>query len=175
MTTTTLAPASPPPALDLDARLALLDVIMTARLDQAAVAFEVNIAHIAAEALPETTAPLPLTPTLAPTPQLSPYSTPIAALLHRAHTYIATRGLLRGVLRDDNDVEGARCPIGAIRYEARGNRWQADDACVLLLEAIQRDFPDAETVPSWVDAQTSPAPVLLYLDRASQLAAGRGI
>lgn len=174
MTTTTLAPASPPPALDLDARLALLDAAMTVRLDEAAVAFEVNTAHIvSADPTPDVAEIVPLTPVLAPT--VSPYNTPLADLLHRAHTYIATRGLLRGALRDDNDVEGARCPVGAIRYEAGGNRWQADDACALLLEAIQRDFPSAETVPSWVDAQTSPTPVLLALGRAADIAHNRNL
>ncbi|MGW1744556.1 DUF6197 family protein [Streptomyces sp. NPDC002092] len=171
MTTTTLAPASPPPALDLDTRLALRLVDMTARLDQAAVAFEVNTAHIAAEVLPEITAPLPLTPTL--TPAFSPYSAPLADLLHRARVYIETNGWLQGGLRED--VGMRRCPLGAIRIEAAGNRHLADDACVLLLEAIQRDFPDAATVPSWNDQQTGPAPVLLYLDRAAQLAADRDL
>lgn len=171
MTTTTLAPASPPPALDLDARLALVDVEMTARLDQAAVAFEVNTAHIAgADPIPDTAEIVPLTPTLTPA---NPYTTPLAALLHRARTYIETHGWLQGGLRED--VGMRRCPLGAIRIEAPGSRHLADDASVLLLEAIQRDFPDAATVPSWNDQQTSPALVLLYLDRAAQLAADRGI
>lgn len=174
MTTTTLAPASPPQVLDLDARLALLNVEMDARLNEAALAFAVNTAHIVgADPVPEITGVVPLTPVLAPTP--SPYSTPIADLLDRARTYIETRGLLQGALRDDADVNGARCPIGAIRIEAASNRHQADDACVLLLEAIQRDFPDAETVASWNDQQTSPAPVLLYLGQAADLAHNRSI
>lgn len=172
MTTATLAQASPPPALDLDARLALVDAAMTIRLDEAAVAFEVNTAHIAgAEPVPALADVVPLTPTL--TPAASPYSTPLADLLHRARIYIETHGWLQGGLREDAGTR--RCPIGAIRIEAAGNRRLADDACVLLLEAIQRDFPDAATVPSWNDRQTGPAPVLLYLDRAAQLAADRGL
>ena len=170
MTTAALAPASPPPVLDLDARLALRLVDMDARLNEAAVAFEVNTAHIAAEVLPEITAPLPLTPTLTPA---NPYTTPLADLLHRARIYIEAHGWLQGGLRED--VGMRRCPLGAIRIEAIGDRHLADDASVLLLEAIQRDFPDAATVPSWNDQQTSPAPVLLYLDRAAQLAHSRGI
>ncbi|MGW2721412.1 DUF6197 family protein [Streptomyces sp. NPDC001492] len=171
MTTTTLAAASPPPALDIDARLALRLVDMDARLNEAAVAFEVNTAHLAgADPILDATEIIPLAPTLTPT---SPYDTPLAALLHRARIYIETHGWLQGGLRED--VGMRRCPLGAIRIEGISNRRQADDACVLLLEAIQRDFPDAETLPSWNDQQTSPAPVLLYLDRAAQLAADRGI
>lgn len=170
MTTTIHAPASPPPVLDLDARLALLDVEMDARLNEAALAFAVNTAHITG-ADPGLAAVVPLTPTL--TPAASPYDTPLASLLHRARTHIETHGWLQGGLREDHGTR--RCPIGAIRIQAASNRHQADDACALLLEAIQRDFPDTETVPSWNDRQTSPAPVLLYLDRAAQLAADSGI
>jgi hypothetical protein len=174
MTTTTLAPASPHPApeLDLDARLALRLVDMTARLSEAAVAFEVNTAYIAgADPIPAPVEVVPLTPTLTPKP--SPYSSPLADLLHRARVHIETHGWLQGGLRED--VGMRRCPIGAIRIEAAGDPHLADDACVLLLEAIHRDFPHAATIPAWNDLQTSPAPVLLYLDRAAQLAADRGI
>ena len=175
MTTTLHAPASPPPVLDLDTRLALADAAMNVRLDDASAQFAIRTAHIAgADPVPETAdvAPVvPLTPTLAPA--ANPYDTPLAALLHQARVHIETHGWLRGGLREDHGTR--RCPIGALRIEAIGNRHQADDACVLLLEAIQADFPTADTVPSWNDAQTSPAPVLLYLDRAAQLAHSRGI
>ena len=174
MTTTTLAPASPPPVLDLDARLACVDAYMTVRLDEAAVDFEIRTAHIqGADPVPDMTAlveVVPLTPTLAP--PASPYSTPIADLLHRARIRLETHGWTRGQLRDDNAEK--RCPWGAIRIEA-ASRAQADDACDLLLETIQRDFPDAESVPNWNDAQTSPAPVLLMLGKAADLAHARGI
>lgn len=170
MTTTLHAPASPPPILDLDTRLALLNVEMEARLGEAALAFAINTAHIAgadpAPGIAESVPVVPLTPTLAPA--ATPYDTPLAALLYRARVHIETHGWLQGGLREDHGTR--RCPIGAIRIEAIGRRDDADDACVLLLEAIQADFPTAETVPSWNDAQTSPAPVLLYLDRAAQLA-----
>ena len=176
MTVLALAPATPapPPQVDLETRLVLVDAAMDVLLAEAAAQFAIRTAHIDIEPAPDLADVVPLTTTLAPR-TTSPYSTPIADLLYRARTYIATRGLLQGALRDDNDVEGARCPIGAIRFEARGSRWQADDACALLLEVIQRDFPDAHTVPSWVDAQTGSAPVLLCLDRAAQLAADRGL
>ncbi|MDQ0758717.1 DUF6197 family protein [Streptomyces canus] len=174
MTTPTLIAASPHPApeLDLDTRFVLLNVEMDARLEQAAVAFEVNTAHLpGADPTPDIPDTVPLTPA----PQPSTYSTPLADLLDRARHYIATRGLLRGALRDDADVEGARCPIGAIRYEAGANRWLADDACILLLDVIQAEFADAETIPSWVDAQTSPAPVLACMNRAAELAHTRNL
>lgn len=165
MTTPTLIAASPP-ALDLDARMALLNVEMDARLDRANVAFEVNTAHIpSADPVPAITETVPLTPTLTPT---CPYSTPIAATLWRARLRIETDGWLQGARRDE---AGARCLDGAVRYEA-SSRNEAVDALVILLEAIRRDFPDADTVPSWNDAQTSPAPVLLQLGRAAELANG---
>lgn len=168
MTTHAPIAASPQPGvaapteLDLEARLALTDAIMTVRLARAAVEFGVNTAHIPVEDLAEVTAPLPLTPTLAP----APYSTPIAATLYRARQRIEQDGWCRDALYDE---EGGICPIRAIRLEA-ASRHLADDACVLLLEAIQRDFQWAETVPSWNAAQTSAAPVLLCFDRAAQLA-----
>lgn len=170
MSTPTLITASPPAPLDLDARLALRLADMTARLNEAAVAFEVNTAHIAgADPVPETTETVPLTPTLTPT--ACPYSTPIAATLWRARARIEADGWLQGARRDE---AGARCLDGAIRYEA-SSRYEAVDALVLLLEAIRRDFPSADSVPSWNDAQTSPAPVLLAIGRAAELARTRGI
>lgn len=174
MTTPTLLAASPRPAphLDLDTRFVLIGIEMDARLNAAGVRFDVNTAHLATDPMATIADVVPLTPTLAP----NPYSTPLAALLHRARTYIDTYGLHQGHLRDENGPAYgvARCLIGAIRIEA-DNQHQADDACALLLEAIQRDFPDAESVPSWNDSRTSPAPVLVALNRAADLAHARGI
>lgn len=159
------------PVLDLDARLALADATMTLRIDEAAIAFEVNTAHLpGADPIPRIadTAPLPLTPTAAP----SPYTSPIASLLHRARTRLETDGWCRDNLFDES---GAICPIRAIRLESAGDRRQADDACILLLDVIQAAFPTAETIPSWNAEQTSAAPVLLQLGRAAQHAHTRGI
>lgn len=170
MTTHAPTMASPPPAvdatvvLDFETRLALTDASMAARLDLAAIAFDVNTAHVTVPPV-EITAPLPLTPTAAPIP----YSTPIAATLHKARIRLETGGWCTGALRDE---QGARCLIGAIRTEA-DSRHQADDACVLLLEAIRRDFPTAETVPSWNDAQSDPRLPARYLDSAAALAHAR--
>ncbi|WP_322500812.1 hypothetical protein TR631_12450 [Streptomyces rochei] len=152
-----------PPVLDLDARLALADAAMTVRLGQAAVAFEVNTAHLpGADPIPHIaeTLPVPLTPAAEP----SPYRTPIADLLHRARQRIETDGWCRDAVFDES---GAVCPIRAIRLEAAGDRHLADDACVYLLDRIQADFTWAETIPSWNAAQTSAGPVLLTLDRAA--------
>ena len=164
--TATSSPVGTRPLLDLDARLALADAAMTLRLDQAAVAFEVNTAHIPAEPFDLTTA-LPLTPTIAPT--AAPYSTPIAACLQRARTRLQA-GWCTGALRGE---QGAVCVAGAIRAAAT-SRGQADDACAVLLEAIQREFT-AETVPSWNDNQTSAAAPMRLLGQAADLAASRGI
>lgn len=166
--TKTLAPVSPAPVLDFDTRLALRLADMNVRLDEAAVAFEVNTAHIpGADPIPEITAPLRLTPTAAP----SPYRTPIAATLYRARSRLEADGWCRDNLYDE---AGAICPIRAIRLEAASRR-EADDACVLLLDAIQRDFPTAETIPSWNASQTSSAPVRRAFGRAAELANSRNI
>lgn len=170
MTTTCRAPASPkaPPALDLDARLAARDAAMTVCLDVAAVAFEVRTAHIAgADPIPEITAPLRLTPAPAP----CPYRTPLAGLLWRARVRIEAGGWCKGARRDE---QGAVCLGEAIRLEAASGSEDAD-ARALLLEAIRRDFADADTIPSWQDAQKGPRFPLLYLDRAAQLAHDRGL
>jgi hypothetical protein len=173
MTTITRAPATAPeatPALDLDARMVLLNVEMDARLGRAAVAFEVNTAHIeGADPVPDIGEILPLTPTLTPA---CPYSTPLAALLHRARVHLETHGWLRGQLRDDNAEK--RCLVGAIRIEAT-NPHQADDACVLLLDAICRRFPGAESIPYWNDAQRDVGPVLRMLSEAAEAADVRGV
>jgi hypothetical protein len=160
--TITLAPATPV-ELDLDARMAVTLAEMDGRCTTAVLAVDINSAHIAVDT-PEFTVSLPLIPTLAP----SPYRTPIAGLLHRARNRIVTDGWCRDALHDD---QGAICPIRAIRLEAT-SRHEADDACVTLLESIQRTW-QAETIPSWNAAQTSAAPVLLAFDRAAELAHNR--
>lgn len=157
-----------PVVLDLDARLAMVGALMDERLALANVAFEVDTAHLpAADPIPAVVAPPAIRPAAAP----SPYSTPVAATLHRARIRLETVGWCAGQLRDE---QGSTCLIGAIRAEASG-RGQADDACAVLLEAIQRDFADTETIPSWNDQQTNPRLALLYLDRAAALADSRGI
>jgi hypothetical protein len=170
MTTLTATQASPPteaPALDLDARMALRLAVMHERCALAVLAVDVNSAHITLPELPQVTAPLPLTPTAAP----CPYPTPVAATLHRARLRLDAAGWCTGQLRDE---QGARCLIGVIQAAAP-TRGQADDACVILLEAIRRDFPTADTVPSWNDNQRDPRLPARYLDRAAELAHNRGL
>lgn len=159
--TTAIATRVAPAALDLDARLALVDAAMTVRLDEAAVAFEVNTAHLpGADPIPHIAeAPLP-----APAAAPSPYQTPLAGLLHRARLRIEADGWCRDAVFDES---GAVCPIQAIRLEARGDRDLAHDACVALLDAIQTQFAHAETIPSWNAEQVSAGPVLAAFDRAT--------
>jgi hypothetical protein len=156
-TLTQPAPAAAAKPLTFDERLALAALAVDARINTQ----PLDLTDVIR--LPEA-APTRLTPTAAP----CPYTTPIAGLLHRARTRLERDGWCRDNLYDE---QGAICPIRAIRLEAH-TRGQADDACVLLLEAIQRDFA-AETIPSWNAAQTSPAPVLLAFGRAAELAHAR--
>ncbi|MEU0589952.1 DUF6197 family protein [Streptomyces ardesiacus] len=161
--TTAIATRVTPAALDLDARLALVDAAMTVRLDEAAIAFEVNTAHLpGADPVPRIAEIVP--PPLKPASTPSPYRTPLADLLHRARTRIETDGWCRDAVFDES---GAVCPIQAIRLEARGDRDLAHDACVALLDAIQTSFAHAETIPSWNARQTSVRPVLAAFDRAT--------
>ncbi|MFF6966265.1 hypothetical protein ACFY9G_23220 [Streptomyces anthocyanicus] len=165
MSTATIAPAAP--VLDLDARLALVDAAMTVRLDEAAVAFEVNTAHLpGADPIPH----IAETPLPAPAAAPSPYRTPLADLLHRARLRIESDGWCRDAAFDES---GAVCPIQAIRLEARGDRDLAHDACVALLDAIQDNFADAETIPSWNRQQANVRPVLAAFDRATHRAHAR--
>lgn len=151
-----------PPVLDLDARLALVDVAMGMRLAEAAVAFEVNTAHRAgADPIPHVAE----IPQPAPAAAPSPYRTPVADLLQRARVRIETAGWCRDAVRDE---DGAVCPIQAIRLESRGDRDLAHDACVALLDAIQDQFPAADTIPSWNSQQRTAAPVLAAFDRATR-------
>ncbi|MFE4420415.1 hypothetical protein [Streptomyces sp. NPDC056817] len=160
--TTTAAPVE----LGLDARLAMVGALMDERLSLANVAFEVDTAHIpAADPLPEVVAPPHVVPAAAP----CLYSTPLAAVLYRAQQRMERDGWTTRQLRDE---QGAACCIGAIRAEA-AHRGQADDACVLLLEAIRRDFPQADTIPSWNDTQRNARLPVLYLGRAAHLANAR--
>ncbi|MFG3660255.1 hypothetical protein [Streptomyces sp. NPDC047706] len=164
--TTTTATAAPV-ELGLDARLALVGALMDERLALANIAFEVDTAHLpAADPIPNVTAPPPIEPAAEP----CPYSTPAAATLHRARIRLETAGWCTGQLRDE---QGAACAIGAIRAAA-DSRSAADDACAVLLEAVQRDFAHVQTIPSWNDGQTQPRLILLYLDRAAALADARG-
>lgn len=168
---TTAAPA-PPKALSLEERLTLINTEMTARLDEAAVAYEVNTAHIQTEPVDladVVTRPVDTGP--APLPDL--YPTPVAALLQRARHRLLTGGWCSGALVDE---DGARCMLGAIRAEARGDRGLEADAAAVLLDAIRRRFgDDVDSVPSFNDAHGSARVPLRMLDQAAGLADARGL
>lgn len=154
---TTPAPTAAP-ALSLETRMALTDAAMAVRLDQAALAIAVS------------TAPHTIGAARAPIPDT--YPTPVAALLQRAHHRLATAGWCAGTSRDER---GAVCLYGAIHLEARGHTGHETGAVAVLLDAIRRRFPHAESVPDWNDTQTGAANPIRALDEAAQLADARGI
>ncbi|WP_086709597.1 DUF6197 family protein [Streptomyces antimycoticus] len=170
-TVTTAAPA-PPAELTLEERLTLINTEMTARLDEAAVAYEVNTAHIPTEPVDlADVVTVPLTPTLQPPPDS--YPTPVAALLQRAHHRLLTGGWCSGVLVDE---DGARCMLGAIRAEARGDSGLESSAVAVLLDAIRRTFgDDVDSVPSFNDAFARGRVPIRMVDQAAHLAHARGL
>ena len=146
--------------------MAFTNAAMTVRLDEAKVAYEVNTAHIDLADV----VTVPLTPTLQPPPES--YPTPIAALLQRAHHRLLTGGWCSGALVDE---DGARCMLGAIRIEARGDSGLEADAATVLLDAIRRKFGDVDSVPSFNDAHGSGRVPLRMVDQAAGLADARGL
>jgi hypothetical protein len=158
--------------LSLEDRLALIDAAMTVRLDEAAVAYEVNTAHIPTEPVDLAdviTGPLDTGP--APLPDL--YPTPVAALLQRAHHRLVSGGWCKDALVD---ADGARCMLGAIRIEARGDHRLEADAASVLLDAIRRQVGgDVDSVPSFNDAFGSGRTPLRMVDQVAHLADARGL
>ncbi|MFJ2094695.1 hypothetical protein ACIOEW_36380 [Streptomyces sp. NPDC087901] len=167
--TPTAAAPAPPAALSLEERLAFVNAAMTVRLEEAAVAYEVNSSHIDIEPVDlADVVTLPLTPTLQPR---TPYPTPVAALLQRAHHRLLTGGWCSGALVDE---DGARCMLGAIRIEARGDRGLEGGAAAVLLDAIRRQFGDhVDSVPGFNDSWTDGRHPLRMLDQAAGLADAR--
>ncbi|WP_329028235.1 DUF6197 family protein [Streptomyces sp. NBC_00690] len=167
----TTAPPAPSTELSLEERLAFINTAMSMRLDEAAVAYQVNTAHIDTEPVDlrdVVTGPLDTGP--APLPD--PYPTPVAALLQRAHHRLLTNGWCTGALVDE---DGARCLYGAIRIEARGDSGLEASAAAVLLDAIRRTFGDTDSVPSFNDAhRTSHVPIRM-LRQAASLADARGL
>ncbi|WP_030990030.1 DUF6197 family protein [Streptomyces sp. NRRL WC-3744] len=169
-TATTAAPA-PPAELTLEERLTLIHTEMTARLDEAAVAYEVNTAHIdvaPADLADVVTGPIDTGP--APLPDL--YPTPVAALLQRAHHRLLTGGWCKDVLVDE---DGACCMLGAIRIEARGDSGLEASAAAVLLDAIRRKFGDVDSVPSFNDAHGTGRVPIRMVGEAAGLADARGL
>ncbi|CAK7288484.1 DUF6197 family protein [Streptomyces misionensis] len=175
-TATTAAPA-PPAELTLEERLTLITTEMTARLDAAAVAYEVNTAHIDLDPVDladVVTSPIDTGPDVTgtdPLPDL--YPTPVAALLQRAHHRLLTGGWCSGALVDE---DGARCMLGAIRIEARGDSGLEAGAAAVLLDAIRRKFgDDVDSVPSFNDAHGTGRIPIRMVDQAARLADARGL
>ncbi|MCT2547384.1 hypothetical protein [Streptomyces atratus] len=168
-TTTTAAPA--PAELSLEERLAFINAAMSVRLDEAKVAYEVNTAHIDTEPVDLddiVTGPLDTEPALTDL-----YPTPVAALLQRAHHRLLTGGWCKDVLVD---TDGARCMLGAIRIEARGDRGMEAAAAAVLLDAIRRKFgDDVDSVPGFNDTRGTGRIPLRMLGQAAGLADTRGL
>jgi hypothetical protein len=164
--------AVPPAELSLEDRLTLIDAKMTVKLDEAAVKYEVNTAHIATEPVEladVVTGPVDTGP--APTPDL--YPTPVAALLQRAHHRLLTGGWCKDALVDE---DGARCMLGAIRIEARGDRGLEANAVTVLLDAIRRKFgDDVDSVPGFNDSWANGHVPIRMVDQAAGLADARGL
>ncbi|MFZ3492290.1 DUF6197 family protein [Streptomyces sp. 5.8] len=167
----TATATSPSPKLTFEERLTLINSEMTLRLDQAAVAYEVNTAHIDTEPLDlADVVTIPLTPTLQPP---TPYPTPVAALLQRAHHRLLTAGWCTGRLVD---AEGARCMLGAIGIEARGDGGLQDSAVSVLLHAIQRTFGEhIDSVPAFNDSWATSRIPARMVAQAATLADARGL
>jgi hypothetical protein len=165
----TVPAAAPPAALDLDARLAAVDALMTVRLELAALAVAVDSAH------PETVVDLahvitgPVQPLPAPAPAL--YPTEAAATLQRAAQRLTAGGWCRGAIVD---AEGARCLYGAVHAEASSGRAERD-ALAVLMDAIRRHLPGADSIPAANDGLRSADVAVRLLGEAAALADARGL
>ncbi|RPK27516.1 hypothetical protein EES37_36980 [Streptomyces sp. ADI91-18] len=162
---------APPTALSIEERMAFINAAMTVRLEEAGVAYEVNTAHIPIEPVDlGDVVTVPLTPTLQPPP--TPYPTPVAALLQRAHYRLLTGGWCTGALVDE---DGARCLYGAIHAEARGDQNLESRGLEVLMDAIRRKFTDVDSVPSLNDGFSNGRVPMRMLDQAADLAHARSL
>ncbi|WP_432164151.1 DUF6197 family protein [Streptomyces tendae] len=173
------SPAASPAAgdgLTLEARLAAVEAAMSVRLDEAAVAHEVRVAHIDTEPVDlADVITVPLTPTLQPSPQPGPShpGTPVAALLERARARMETDGWCAGALSDES---GAVCLLGAIRKEADGDRGLEADAASVVLDAVRRRFGDhVDSVPEFNDSWGSGHTPTRMLGEAAAMADAQGL
>ncbi|UXY40512.1 DUF6197 family protein [Streptomyces albidocamelliae] len=163
----TTAPAGQP--LTLEARLAAREADMTLRLEAAAIAHEVNTAHLALD--PVDLADIIIVPDAPAPPPPAAYTTPVAALLERAQHRMRSAGWCAGALTDD---EGRVCILGAIRAEAGGDRALEADATTVVLDSIRRRFGDhVPSVPAFNDAHGSGRTPILMVGEAARLADAR--
>jgi hypothetical protein len=162
------AAAEPRPAEQtLLARLAAVDAAMTDRCQVADIGFDVDTAHVPVDYTEHLLAPLSL-----PQTDPDPYTTPVAALLQRAHQRNVKAGWCRGYAVDG---QGAICLQWAIHLEAAGNTGLELRTLDHLLHEIRIAFPAAESVPSWNDSHRDGRLPLRFLGQASDSAAERGI
>ncbi|MET7743401.1 hypothetical protein [Streptomyces sp. NPDC005385] len=172
--------APPPPdggpeqgrSTGLEARMEAVKRHMDARLTVAAVAYEVNTAHI--DTVPVDWSRITTAPATAPPIRIPcPYTTPVAGLLQRASLRLREAGWCAGALVDE---DGALCSQGAIRRESGGDRRLEAQAMEVLLEAIRRKFgPSVESVPTFNDAWADGSEPTRMMEQASILADSRGI
>lgn len=162
--TTTLTSVSPvvaPVELDLEARLALADVVMTGRLARAGLTHSVNVA--AAETVVDL-ADVVTSPVELPAPVRE--STPVAALLHRARARV-----LAGWCRDAaGDGAGGMCLSEAIRAEARSH---ADEGEARTL--LRRALGGGDSIPEQNRRLTSASHAAQVLDAAAAMATQQGL
>ncbi|WP_415939990.1 hypothetical protein [Streptomyces sp. 039-1] len=175
-TTPPATPTRTPAAHGLEARLAAASRRMDGRLAEAAVAYEVNTSHIPIDPLDLAdviTGPLdtpPAGPRPTPLPDLHP--TPVAGVLQRAHTRLLTGGWCKDTLID---ADGARCMLGAIRAEARGDRGLEAGAVTVLMDAVRRKFGDVDSVPGFNDAWANGRVPVQMVGEAANLAHARSL
>ncbi|MFH8736848.1 hypothetical protein [Streptomyces sp. NPDC017964] len=167
---TTPPPSTTNTALSLEERLARTAKAMTARLNVAGLAYDVNTAHIDTGALHlADVVTVPLIPHQAPQPD----RTPVAGLLRAAHQRLEADGWCKGAYTDAN---GARCILGALRAESGGNRRLEQHAIDVVMEAIHAKFgDDVDTIPSFNDAWANSRTPLLLVDIAARRADARGL
>ncbi|CAL9617787.1 hypothetical protein SUDANB58_05763 (plasmid) [Streptomyces sp. enrichment culture] len=160
------------PARGLDARLAAVSARMDARLAEAGLAVDVSAILRGLDVEPVDLADVVRLPDAVEPyrPTATPYETPAAALLQRTRERLERGGWCQGAMTDE---DGRRCLYGAMRAEATGPA-ELGDALAVLLEAIRRAFPDAESVPSFNDRH-GPRAVFRVLDQAADLAHARNL
>jgi hypothetical protein len=165
------ARTTPAPVLSLEARMAAVDAAMTIRLEEASLANDINTAHIATE--PVDLADVIRGPVDSPRTPVDLYPTPVAALLQRALQRLTRDGWCGHT--PTTSVPGPDCLQSAIYKEARGNYGLASEGLDVLLDAIRRQFTNADSVPGFNDAWGRPTVPLRLLDQAADLAGSRNI
>lgn len=156
----TLTEQAPPvaasPVLDLEARLALTDVVMVGRLAEASLTHTVNAAR------PETTVDL-ADVVAAP---VEAEATPVAALLLRARARIVT-GWCRDAART---AGGAMCLAEAVRVEARSHYEQGE-----ARRLLRRALGGGDSIPEQNRRLPNATAAAAVLATAAAMAAERGL